>query len=77
MDFYILKKGDELKAIPADKAICKDYEKSGYSYIDKVAACTEQAAINKLKGSTFETLKGPIIRLSVVIIASLILWWVS
>ena len=48
MDFYILRKGDELKAIPADKAICKDYEKSGYSYIDKVAACTEQAAINNI-----------------------------
>ncbi|MDE3271951.1 hypothetical protein AAEU29_08935 [Pseudoalteromonas sp. SSM20] len=77
MDFYILKKGDELKAIPADKAICKSYEKSGYSYIDKVAACTEQAAINKLKGNTLETLKGPLIRLSVVIFALVLLWWVS
>lgn len=77
MDYYILKKGDELKAIPADKAICKDYEKSGYSYIDKVAACTEQAAIKKLKGKTFDTLKWPMIRLLAVLIGLGLLWSIS
>ena len=77
MDFYVLKKGDELKAIPADKAVCKNYEKSGYSYIDKVAACTETAAINKLKGQSVETLKWPLIRLCVVVVSLVCLWWLA
>ena len=77
MDFYVLKKGDELKAIPADKAICKNYEKSGYSYIDKVAACTETAAIQKLKDQTVNTLKWPIIRVSVVALCLLVIWWLA
>jgi hypothetical protein len=77
MDFYVLKKGDEFKAIPADKVICKNYEKSGYSYIDKVAACTETAAIQKLKDQTVDTLKWPLIRLCVVVFGLFALWWLA
>jgi len=47
MDFYILKKNNELTAIPAEESKCKEYLNSGYSYVNKVAACTEKAAVKK------------------------------
>ncbi len=77
MDFYVLKKDDELKAIPADKAACQRYEELGYSYIDKVAACTEQAAIKKLKVKSLKILVWPIIRVVVVAIAVAAIWLLS
>lgn len=47
MDFYILKKNNKLTAIPAEESKCKEYLNSGYSYVNKVAACTEKAAVKK------------------------------
>jgi hypothetical protein len=47
MDFYILKKNNELTAIPAEESKCKEYLNSGYSYVNKVAACTEKSAVKK------------------------------
>lgn len=77
MDFYVLKKNDKLKAIPADKEVCKSFEQQGYSYVDKVAACTEQAAIKKLKGEHYKSLTWPIIRLSCVALGIAILWYIK
>ena len=55
MDFYILKKNNKLTAIPAEEKKCKEYLNSGYSYVNKVAACTETAAVKKRlnEGSRF------------------------
>lgn len=47
MDFYILKKNNELTAIPAEENKCKEYLNSGYSYVNKVAACTAKSAVKK------------------------------
>jgi hypothetical protein len=77
MDYYILKKDDEFKAIPADKEVCRSYEESGYRYVDKIAACTEQAAIDKLKAKNLATLKWPLIRLTGVAVALAAIWWLS
>jgi len=52
MDFYILKKNNELTAIPAEERKCKEYLNSGYSYVNKVAACTETAAVKKQLSET-------------------------
>ena len=71
MDFYVLKKNNELTAIPADEVECKNYLESGYSYVDKVAACTEAAAINKLKTKKLKVMRLPLLFSSVVVLTAL------
>lgn len=61
MDFYILKKQQELIAIPADEQNCKQYLDSGYFYIDKVAACNETNALKILQAKQTKALKVPMI----------------
>ncbi|ALQ10449.1 MULTISPECIES: hypothetical protein [Pseudoalteromonas] len=61
MDFYILKKQQELIAIPANENNCKQYLDSGYFYIDKVAACNEVNALKVLQTKQTKTLKYPLI----------------
>ena len=61
MDFYILKKQQELIAIPADEQNCKQYLDSGYFYIDKVAACNESNALKILQAKQTKALKVPLI----------------
>ena len=56
MDFYILKKQQELIAIPANQQSCKQYLDSGYFYIDKVAACNETNAIKALQAKQTKSL---------------------
>ncbi|HBW97849.1 MAG TPA: hypothetical protein DEF74_05995 [Pseudoalteromonas sp.] len=73
MDFYILKKQQELIAIPANQQSCKQYLDSGYFYIDKVAACNETNAIKALQAKQTKSLKMPLgmalLALPVIIIA--------
>ena len=61
MDFYILKKQQELIAIPASENNCKQYLDLGYFYIDKVAACNETNALKALQAKQTKTLKVPLI----------------
>ena len=61
MDFYILKKQQELIAIPANQQSCKQYLDSGYFYIDKVAACNETNALKALQAKQTKTLKLPLL----------------
>ncbi|WP_405597126.1 MULTISPECIES: hypothetical protein [unclassified Pseudoalteromonas] len=61
MDFYILKKQQELIAIPANENNCKEYLDSGYFYIDKVAACNETNALKALQTKQTRTLKIPLL----------------
>mgnify|MGYP000122577072 FL=1 len=61
MDFYILKKQQELIAIPANENSCKQYLDSGYFYIDKVAACNETNALKRLQTKQTKTLKKPLL----------------
>ena len=74
MDFYVLKKNNELTAIPADEVVCKNYLESGYSYVDKIAACTEAAAINKLKNQKLKVIKWPAAVVFMAIFAAVIIW---
>ena len=74
MDFYVLKKNNELTAIPADEVVCKNYLESGYSYVDKIAACTETAAINKLKNQKLKVIKWPAAVVFMTIFAAVIIW---
>ncbi|MDN3379520.1 MULTISPECIES: hypothetical protein [unclassified Pseudoalteromonas] len=60
MDFYILKKQQELIAIPANEQSCKQYLDSGYFYIDKVAACNETNALKALHAKQTRALKVPL-----------------
>ncbi|CAM4367614.1 hypothetical protein [Pseudoalteromonas ostreae] len=61
MDFYILKKQQEVIAIPADEQSCKQYLNSGYFYIDKVAACNETNALKVLQAKQAKALKIPLV----------------
>jgi len=61
MDFYILKKQQELIAVPASENNCKQYLDSGYFYIDKVAACNEINALKALQAKQTKTLKIPLL----------------
>ncbi len=49
MDFYILKKKEELIAVPVSDGQCKKYLDAGYNYIDKVAACDKKRALKMLE----------------------------
>ncbi|PAJ74437.1 hypothetical protein CJF42_10545 [Pseudoalteromonas sp. NBT06-2] len=71
MDFYILKKNNQLTAIPAEESKCKEYLNSGYSYVNKVAACTETAAVEKQLSETnrFQPLLIAIVLLVIVFTA--------
>ena len=73
MGFYILKKQQELIAIPANQQSCKQNLDSGYFYIDKVAACNETNAIKALQAKQTKSLKRPLgmalLALPVIIIA--------
>ena len=61
MDFYILKKQQEVIPIPADEQSCKQYLDSGYFYIDKVAACNETNALKVLQAKQTKALKVPLV----------------
>ena len=61
MDFYIIKKQQEVIAIPADEQSCKQYLDSGYFYIDKVAACNETNALKVLQAKQTKALKVPLV----------------
>ncbi|ATC96514.1 hypothetical protein [Pseudoalteromonas tunicata] len=73
MDFYVLKKNNELTAIPADEVVCKNYLESGYSYVDKIAACTEAAAISKLKNQKFKVIRWPLFATGFVVLTTIFL----
>ncbi|MGO2010744.1 MAG: hypothetical protein ACTJH9_02090 [Pseudoalteromonas sp.] len=60
MDFYILKKQQEIIAIPANEQSCKQYLNSGYFYIDKVAACNENNALKVLQNKQTKAVKIPL-----------------
>jgi len=75
MDFYILKKQQELIAIPADKKNCKEYLDSGYFYIDKVAACNEVNALKRLQTKQVKSLKYPIIMALLALPAIIASWY--
>ncbi|CCQ10546.1 hypothetical protein PALB_14130 [Pseudoalteromonas luteoviolacea B = ATCC 29581] len=67
MDFYILKKKEEIIAIPADEQNCKQYLDEGYFYVDKVAACNEQSALKSLQTRQVKAFKMPAMLLLLVI----------
>ncbi|MBQ4833660.1 hypothetical protein J8L70_10445 [Pseudoalteromonas sp. MMG010] len=75
MDFYILKKQQELIAIPANTGNCKQYLDSGYFYIDKIAACNETNAIKALQIKQSKSLKGPLLASTVALILIISTCW--
>ena len=76
MDFYILKKQQELIAIPADEQSCKQYLDSGYFYIDKVAACNETNAIKALHKKQTKAIKIPL-AMALLALPMIIFAWYS
>ncbi|MFC0119750.1 hypothetical protein [Pseudoalteromonas xiamenensis] len=74
MDFYILKKKEEIIAIPADEQNCKQYLDEGYFYIDKIAACNEQSALKSLQGRQTKVLKTPAMLLLLAIPLIILVW---
>ena len=75
MDFYVLKKKDELIAIPANEQHCKQYLDNGYFYIDKVAACDENTAIRRLKAKYQRNMRLPLTALAIAIPVIIVTWW--
>jgi hypothetical protein len=75
MDFYILKKQQELIAIPANENSCKEYLDSGYFYIDKIAACNETNAIKALQVKQSQSIKLPLISAAIVLPIILAACW--
>ncbi|KTF16934.1 hypothetical protein [Pseudoalteromonas sp. H105] len=76
MDFYILKKQQELIAIPANEQSCKQYLDSGYFYIDKVAACNEKNAIKALQAKQTKAIKIPL-AMALLALPMIIFAWYS
>lgn len=74
MDFYILKKKEEIIAIPADEQNCKQYLDEGYFYVDKVAACNEQSALKSLHVKQVKVLKGPAMLLLLAVPVLIFIW---
>ncbi len=77
MDFYILKKNNELTAIPADECDCKTYLASGYSYVSKIAACTEKAALKKQKNEQVKVLRWPLLFAVILVSCALGLFFLT
>lgn len=75
MDFYILKKQDKLVAIPADEQNCKQYLEDGYFYIDKVAACNEQSALEILQNKQTKVFKTPVLLFLLALPVIAFIWW--
>ncbi|WP_105254304.1 hypothetical protein [Pseudoalteromonas sp. T1lg75] len=75
MDFYVLKKKNELIAIPADEQHCKQYLDNGYFYIDKVAACDEHTAIRHLQSKYQRSMRLPLLIVAIAIPVLVITWW--
>jgi hypothetical protein len=75
MDFYILKKQDKLVAIPADEQNCKQYLEDGYFYIDKVAACNEQSALEVLQNKQTKVFKTPVLLFLLALPVIAFIWW--
>ena len=68
MDFYVLKKNDELIAVPAsEQKNCKQYLDSGYFYIDKIAACDERSAISALKSKHYRNMRIPLFMIAIAL----------
>jgi hypothetical protein len=74
MDFYILKKKEEIIAIPADEQNCKQYLEDGYFYVDKVAACNEQSALKSLHVKQVKQFKGPAMLLLLAVPVLIFAW---
>ncbi|MFY8274884.1 hypothetical protein AAEU32_12240 [Pseudoalteromonas sp. SSDWG2] len=75
MDFYVLKKNEELVAIPADEQHCKQYLDNGYYYVDKVAACDENTAIRQTKSQYQRNLRIPLMAFAIAIPVLFVTWW--
>jgi len=76
MDFYILKKQQEIIAIPANEQSCKQYLDSGYFYIDKVAACNESNALKVLQSKQTKAVKIPLF-LALLALPMIVIAWYS
>lgn len=75
MDFYILKKQQEIIAVPANQKNCKQYLDSGYFYIDKVAACNEINALKVLQTKQAKIIKKPMLFALLALPAILSAWY--
>ena len=48
MKFYIVKKAQQLEAIPANKELLQHYKNNHYSYVNVVSACNKEDALKRL-----------------------------
>ncbi|GAA81696.1 MULTISPECIES: hypothetical protein [Pseudoalteromonas] len=48
MKFYIVKKDQQLEAIPAEEELLESYQNNNYKYVNIVSACNKQDALKRL-----------------------------
>ena len=47
MKFYIVKKDQQLEAIPAEEELLESYQNNNYKYVNIVSACNKQDALKR------------------------------
>jgi hypothetical protein len=69
MKFYIVKKDQQLEAIPAEEELLESYQNNNYKYVNIVSACNKQDALKRLSSMQKSNKKWVIIGVNIAVVS--------
>ncbi|WP_166112780.1 hypothetical protein [Pseudoalteromonas sp. Z9A5] len=69
MKFYIVKKDQQLEAIPAEEELLESYQSNNYKYVNIVSACNKQDALKRLPSMQKSNKKWVIIGVNIAVVS--------
>ena len=69
MKFYIVKKDQQLEAIPAEEVLLESYQNNNYKYVNIVSACNKQDALKRLSSMQKSNKKWVIIGVNIAVVS--------
>jgi hypothetical protein len=69
MKFYIVKKEQQLEAIPAQRLILESYQANNYKFVNVVSACNTQDALKRFPSIQKSNKKRIIIGVNIAVIS--------
>ena len=69
MKFYIVKKDQQLEAIPAEEELLESYQNNNYKYVNIVSACNKQDALKRFPSMQKSNKKWVIIGVNIAVVS--------
>ena len=69
MKFYIVKKEQQLEAIPAQKLLLESYQANNYKFVNVVSACNKQDALKRFPSIQKSNKKRVIVGVNIAVLS--------